>query len=42
MKRVLFLMVLLMVVSFVFVQEKNVKEVKSIVGEVKFDFVKVE
>ena len=34
MKRVLFSMVLLMAVSFAFAQEKNVKEAKSIAGEV--------
>ena len=38
MKRVLFSMVLLMAVSFAFAQEKNVKEAKSIAGEVKPDF----
>lgn len=37
MKRVLFSMVLLMAVSFAFAQEKNVKEAKSIAGEVKPD-----
>lgn len=42
MKRVLFSMVLLMAVSFVFAQEKNVKEAKSIAGEVKPDFAKAE
>ena len=42
MKRVLFSMVLLMVVSFAFAQEKNVKEAKSIAGEVKPDFTKAE
>ena len=42
MKRVLFSMVLLMAVSFAFAQEKNVKEAKSIAGEVKPDFTKAE
>lgn len=42
MKRVLFSMVLLMAVSFVFAQEKNVKEAKSIANEVKPDFAKAE
>ena len=42
MKRVLFSMVLLMAVSFEFAQEKNVKEAKSIAGEVKPDFAKAE
>lgn len=35
-------MVLLMAVSFVFAQEKNVKEAKSIANEVKPDFAKAE
>ena len=35
-------MVLLMAVSFAFAQEKNVKEAKSIAGEVKPDFAKAE
>ena len=38
MKRVLFSMVLLMAVSFVFAQQKSVKEAKSIANEVKPDF----
>ena len=42
MKRVLFSMVLLVAVSFAFAQEKNVKEAKSIAGEVKPDFAKAE
>ncbi|MCB6720813.1 tetratricopeptide repeat protein [Bacteroides fragilis] len=42
MKRVLFSMVLLMAVSFAFAQERNVKEAKSIAGEVKPDFAKAE
>ena len=42
MKRVLCSMVLLMAVSFAFAQEKNVKEAKSIAGEVKPDFAKAE
>ncbi len=42
MKRVLFSMFLLMAVSFAFAQEKNVKEAKSIAGEVKPDFAKAE
>ena len=42
MKRVLFSKVLLMAVSFAFAQEKNVKEAKSIAGEVKPDFAKAE
>ena len=42
MKRVLFSMVLLMAVSFAFAQEKNVKDAKSIAGEVKPDFAKAE
>ena len=42
MKIVLFSMVLLMAVSFAFAQEKNVKEAKSIAGEVKPDFAKAE
>ena len=42
MKRVLFSMVLLMAVSFAFAQEKNVKEAKSIAGDVKPDFAKAE
>ena len=42
MKRVLFSIVLLMAVSFAFAQEKNVKEAKSIAGEVKPDFAKAE
>ena len=42
MKRVLFSTVLLMAVSFAFAQEKNVKEAKSIAGEVKPDFAKAE
>lgn len=42
MKRVLFSMVLLMAVSFAFAQEKNIKEAKSIAGEVKPDFAKAE
>ena len=42
MKRVLFSMVLLMAVSFAFAQEKNVKEAKSIAGEVKPEFAKAE
>ena len=42
MKRVLFSMVLLMAVSFSFAQMKNVKEAKSIAGEVKPDFAKAE
>ena len=42
MKRVLFSMDLLMAVSFAFAQEKNVKEAKSIAGEVKPDFAKAE
>ena len=42
MKRVLFSMVLLMAVSLAFAQEKNVKEAKSIAGEVKPDFAKAE
>ena len=42
MKRVLFSMVLLMAVSFAFAQEKNVKEAKSIAGEVNPDFAKAE
>ncbi|MFS2979528.1 tetratricopeptide repeat protein [Bacteroides fragilis] len=42
MKRVLFSMILLMAVSFAFAQEKNVKEAKSIAGEVKPDFAKAE
>lgn len=41
MKRVLFSMVLLMAVSFAFAQEKNVKEAKSIAGEVKPDSQKL-
>lgn len=42
MKRVLFSMVLLLVASLAFAQEKNVKEAKSIAGEVKPDFAKAE
>ena len=42
MKRVLFSMVLLMALSFAFAQEKNVKEAKSIAGEVNPDFAKAE
>ena len=42
MKRLLFSLVLLMAVSFAFAQEKNVKEAKSIAGEVKPDFAKAE
>ncbi|MBC8594401.1 tetratricopeptide repeat protein [Oscillospiraceae bacterium N12] len=42
MKRVLFSMVLLMAISFAFAQQKNVKEAKSIAGEVKPDFNKAE
>ncbi len=42
MKRVLFLMVLLMTVSFSFAQVKNVKEAKSIANDVKPDFGKAE
>lgn len=42
MKRVLFSMVLLLVASFTFAQEKNVKEAKSIANEVKPDFAKAE
>ena len=42
MKRVLFSMVLLMAVSFVFAQQKSVKEAKSIANEVKPDFKKAE
>ena len=42
MKRVLFSMVLLMVVSFSFAQVKNVKEAKSIAEEAKPDFAKAQ
>lgn len=42
MKRVLFSMVLLLVASFTFAQEKTVKEAKSIANEVKPDFAKAE
>ncbi|WP_300701359.1 tetratricopeptide repeat protein [Bacteroides sp.] len=42
MKRVLFSMVLLLAASFVFAQEKSVKEAKSIANEVKPDFAKAE
>ena len=42
MKRVLFSMVLLLVASFTFAQEKSVKEAKSIANEVKPDFAKAE
>lgn len=42
MKRVLFSMVLLLVISFTFAQEKAVKEAKSIANEVKPDFAKAE
>ena len=40
MKRVLFSMVLLLVASFTFAQEKNVKEAKSIANGVNPDFAK--
>ncbi|AVM51878.1 TPR repeat protein [Bacteroides zoogleoformans] len=42
MKRVLFSMVLLLVASFIFAQEKIIKEAKSIANEVKPDFAKAE
>ena len=42
MKRVLFSMVLLLATSFIFAQEKNIKEAKSIANEVKPDFAKAE
>ena len=42
MKRVLFSMVLLLVASFTFAQEKNVKEAKSIANGVNPDFAKAE
>ena len=42
MKRVLFSMVLLLVASFTFTQEKNVKEAKSIANGVNPDFAKAE
>ena len=42
MKRVLFSMVLLLAASFLFAQEKNIKEAKSIANEVKPDFAKAE
>ncbi|MGP1624375.1 tetratricopeptide repeat protein [Bacteroides heparinolyticus] len=42
MKRVLFSMVLLLAASFIFAQEKNIKEAKSIANEVKPDFAKAE
>ena len=42
MKRVLFSMVLLLAASFIFAQEKNVKEAKSIAGGVNPDFAKAE
>ncbi len=42
MKRVLFSMVLLLVASFTFAQEKSVKEAKSIANGVKPDFAKAE
>lgn len=42
MKRVLFSMVLLLIVGFSYAQEKNVKEAKSIAGELKPDFNKAE
>lgn len=42
MKRVLFSVILLMTASFIFAQEKNVKEAKSIANAVKPDFNKAE
>ena len=42
MKRVLFSMVLLLAAIFIFAQEKNIKEAKSIANEVKPDFAKAE
>ena len=42
MKRVLFSMVLLLAASFLFAQEKIIKEAKSIANEVKPDFAKAE
>ena len=42
MKRVLFSMVLLLAASFLFAQEKNIKEAKSIANEVKPNFAKAE
>lgn len=42
MKRILFSMVLLFVASFIWAQEKNIKEAKSIANEVKPDFAKAE
>ena len=42
MKRVLFSMILLIIASFAFAQEKNVKEAKKIANEVKPDFSKAE
>lgn len=42
MKRILFSMVLLFAASFIWAQEKNIKEAKSIANEVKPDFAKAE
>ena len=42
MKRALFSMVLLMAFSFVFAQEKNVKEAKNLASDIKPDFAKAE
>lgn len=42
MKRVLFSVILLLIASFTFAQEKNIKEAKSIANESKPDFVKAE
>lgn len=42
MKRVLFSVILLLITSFTFAQEKNIKEAKSIANESKPDFVKAE
>ena len=42
MKRVLFSMALLMVVSFAFAQQKNVKEARTIANDVKPDFNKAQ
>ena len=40
MKRVLFSMILLIIASFAFAQEKNVKEANKIANELKPDFSK--
>ena len=42
MKKIIFSLAMLLVAGFTFAQEKNVKEAKSILNEVKPDFAKAE